>query len=80
MLAAHTALRIEAVKIKLGTLVKLNAQLRGRPTKGSRLAQDDFSLGLRSNRRETCQQGGTGTDGEFSARERHGGLPKFVNN
>lgn len=47
LLATNATLRIDLVKIDLGTLVKLNSQLRGRAGEGSRLAENDFALSLR---------------------------------
>jgi hypothetical protein len=62
LLPAHAALGIGTVKVQLGALVELDAQLRGRPGEGSRLPQDDLAVRLGAGGREARQQGSAGTD------------------
>ena len=53
---AHSALRVELVKINFGTLVKLNTQLRCRPGEGCRLTQYNFCFRLGSDDVKTSER------------------------
>ena len=70
LLAPSRALGIGVVKIDLGALIKLDAQLCGGPGKGSRLAQYYFSLRLRLRRIEARRHGRSSGDGKFAASKR----------